>query len=138
MQTRIFPGRFENLEEISHFVIQAAEKAGLDDSAVYAVELAVDEAATNIIEHAYQGEGRGEICCSFEIIQEGLKVMLQDWGVPFNPLEVPEPILGAPLDQIQSSGLGLFFIRKLMDEVRFEFSIEKGNTVTMIKRKKQS
>jgi len=136
MQTRFFPSRLETLTEISLFVTQAAEKAGLDDSAVYAIELAVDEAATNIIEHAYQGEDQGEICCTLEIIQEGLKVILQDWGAPFDPLEVPEPTLGVPLERVQSSGLGLFFIRKLMDEVRFEFSDEKGNTVTMIKRKK--
>lgn len=136
MRTRNFPGRFENLAEISRFVVQAAEEAGLDESAVYAVQLAVDEAATNIIEHAYQGEGRGEIQCSIEIGEGGLKVTLQDWGVPFNPTEIPDPTLGVPLEEVQPSGLGLFFIRKLMDEVRFEFSAEKGNSVTMIKRKK--
>jgi serine/threonine-protein kinase RsbW len=135
MPTKTFPGRFSSLSEIAAFVIRAARKAGLDDAAVYAVELAVDEAATNIIEHAYQGEGQGEICCTFKIIPEGLQVMLQDWGIPFNPLEVPEPTIEVPLEQVQSSGLGLFFMRKLMDEVQFKFSKENGNTVTMIKKR---
>jgi serine/threonine-protein kinase RsbW len=134
MQTQKFPGRLEKLADISLFVVQVAEEAGLDESAVYAVQLAVDEAATNIIEHAYQGEDRGEICCSIEVIQDGLKITLQDWGAPFNPQEIPEPTIGAPLENVQSSGLGLFFIRKLMDEVQFDFSAEKGNTVTMVKR----
>jgi serine/threonine-protein kinase RsbW len=135
MQTKIFPGQLEQLADISLFVVQVAEEAGLDESAVYAVQLAVDEAATNIIEHAYQGEDRGEICCSIESNQEGVKITLQDWGIPFNPAEIPEPIIGAPLEEVQSSGLGLFFIRKLMDEVRFDFSADKGNTVTMIKKR---
>jgi serine/threonine-protein kinase RsbW len=134
MQTRIFPGRLERLADISLFVVQIAEEAGLDESAVYAVQLAVDEAATNIIEHAYQGEDRGEICCTIDTDQQGVKIILQDWGAPFNPAEIPEPIIGAPLEEVQSSGLGLFFIRKLMDEVLFEFSADKGNTVTMVKR----
>ncbi len=135
MPTKTFPGRFSSLSKISAFVTQTARKAGLGEAAVYAVELAVDEAATNIIEHAYQGEGRGEICCILEIIPEGLQVTLQDWGIPFNPLDVPEPTINVPLEQVQSSGLGLFFMRKLMDEVRFEFTEENGNTVTMIKKR---
>jgi serine/threonine-protein kinase RsbW len=135
MPTKTFPGRFSSLSNISAFVILAAKKAGLGEAAVYAVELAVDEAATNIIEHAYQGEGRGEICCTLEITSDGLQVILQDWGIPFNPLEVPEPTINVPLEDVQSSGLGLFFMRKLMDEVRFEFSEEKGNTVTMVKKR---
>jgi len=136
MRKRTFPGRLDKLADISLFVVQAAEEAGLDDSGVYAIELAVDEAATNIIEHAYQGEDRGEICCSIEVNRDGLKVILQDWGNPFDPKKVPEPTLGASLEKIQSSGLGLFFIRKLMDEVQFEFSKEKGNTITLVKRRK--
>jgi serine/threonine-protein kinase RsbW len=135
MLTRKFPGQLESLAEISQFVIQEAEKAGLDSSAVYAVELAVDEAATNIIEHAYLGEYSGDIECSFENLTDGIKVTLQDWGLPFDPDSIPDPVIGAPLEQVQSSGLGLYFIRKLMDEVQFNFSVEQGNTVMMIKRK---
>ena len=137
MRTKIFPGQYKKLADISQFVIQAAEEAGLDDSALYAVELAVDEAATNIIEHAYQGEDRGDICCSIEVNPEAVRIILQDWGNPFNPLEVPEPSIGAPLEMVKPSGLGLYFIRKLMDEVLFDFSSDKGNTITLIKKRRK-
>lgn len=137
MRTKIFPGRYNKLADISLFVVQAAEEAGLDDSAVYAVELAVDEAATNIIEHAYQGEDRGDICCSIDVNPEAVMITLQDWGKPFNPLDVPEPSIGAPLEKIKPSGLGLYFIKKLMDEVFFEFSSDLGNRITLIKKKKK-
>ena len=53
------PGQFDHLEQISKFVEQSGVEAGLDTTAICRCQLAVDEACTNIIEHAYQGEGRG-------------------------------------------------------------------------------
>ncbi len=54
------PGKFDRLEQISRFIEQAGYEAGLDQTAVSRCQLAVDEACTNIIEHAYQGEGHGK------------------------------------------------------------------------------
>lgn len=50
-------GRFENLATIADFVIQAAQASGLDEKAVFEVQMAVDEACTNIIQHDYGGGG---------------------------------------------------------------------------------
>ncbi len=137
MRSKKFSGCLENLEKIGDFIIQAAQQAGLDDSAAYQVQLAVDEAATNIIEHAYGGDGQGDIRCCYEISPEALTIVLIDQGVPFDPELVPEPITNAPLECVKSRGLGLFLMRKVMDEVRFEFSPQKGNMLTMVKRKKR-
>jgi serine/threonine-protein kinase RsbW len=134
MQTANFPGRYESLVKISEFFVEAAKKAGLSDAAVYQVELAVDEACTNIIEHSYQGEGKGNIYCRWEITNQGLKVVLEDHGRPFNPKKVPTPKPGAKLSDVKSRGAGLFLIRKMMDEVHFEFG-KQGNRLTMVKRK---
>ncbi|NJN43607.1 MAG: ATP-binding protein [Anaerolineae bacterium] len=57
--TATFPGQFKSLEKISQFVQKAASQAGLDEEALYSVELAVDEACSNIIEHAYQAKIKG-------------------------------------------------------------------------------
>ena len=59
MKSITVPGRYENLVKLSEFARQAAQEAGLDSFAIYSVETAVEEACTNIIEHAYGGEGRG-------------------------------------------------------------------------------
>ena len=67
MKTVTVPGRYENLVKISSFVVQAAKEAGFDAAATYAVELAVDEACSNIIDHAYGGENIGEMQCSVEV-----------------------------------------------------------------------
>lgn len=130
-----FPGRYASLAAIGKFIVGAAQEAGLDPRAVHAVELAVDEASTNIIEHAYGGEGRGDIeitCC---INSTGLTVILRDRGRPFDPDSVPPPDLHAPLEERNGGGLGLHFMRQLMDEVRFEFTPDSGNVLLMIKRK---
>ena len=134
-ETKTFPGRFENLAKITDFVIRAARSAGLDQTAVYAVEMAVDEACANIIAHAYGGEGKGDIECTCQIDAGELIVTLRDHGSPFDPSRVPEPDVTAPLEERDEGGLGLYLIRKVMDEVHFEFSSDCGNTLTLVKRK---
>lgn len=135
MPTAKFPARFESLEKISQFVVQAARDAGFDESAVYAVELAVDEACSNIIEHAYGGADVGDIQCSYQIANNSLTIVLRDKGRPFDPNSVLEPNFGAPIEQLQPRGAGLFLMRKLMDEVRFEFAADSGNVLTMVKHR---
>ena len=120
---------------ISEFVARAAEAAGLDARAVYQVELAVDEACSNIVEHAYGGEGHGDIEVTCRINSDGLTVMLRDYGRPFDPTGVAPPDLHASLEDRDLGGLGLYFMRQLMDEVHFEFTPDSGNLLTMVKRK---
>ena len=136
-QTLVFPGRFESLAAISEFVTDAARAAGLDACAVDAVQLAVDEACSNIVEHAYGGERHGEIKCTCRVNNDGLTVILRDHGRPFDPSLVPEPNTNPTLDDetCTGGGLGLYFMRQLMDEVCFEFTPDSGNVVTMVKRK---
>lgn len=131
-----FPGRFDSLAPISEFVMRAAEAAGLDEQAVYAVQLAVDEASTNVIEHAYGGEGRGEIeitCC---VNSDGLTVTLRDYGSHFDSERLASPNLHATLEERNGGGLGLYLMHQLMDEVGFDSSSDCGNILTMVKRKK--
>ena len=135
MPTRKFPGRHESLAALSDYVSKQAAAAGLDENEVYAVQLAVDEAATNIIDHAYGGEERGEIECTCTVRGTELTVTLKDQGKPFVPGEVPDLPMGLPLEKISPGGAGLFLMKKLMDEIHFEFQ-GGGNVLTMIKRKK--
>jgi len=135
LQTKhgIFPGRYENLEKICDLVTEQATQAGFDDSAVYAIQTAVDEACSNIIEHAYQGEDRGSIEIFASADSDCLTIRLIDQGLPFNPESIPEPDIHASLDERDNHGLGLFFMHKLMDRIDFEFSEATGNILTMVK-----
>jgi len=109
----------------------------LDEKEIYAVQLAVDEAASNIIEHAYGGENRGDIECTCTVSKNEIEVVLKDQGESFVPEEIPDLAIGAPLEDFGPRGAGLVLMNKLMDEVRFEF-LEGGNVLTMVKRKKRS
>jgi serine/threonine-protein kinase RsbW len=134
-QTAVFPGRYDSLNRILEFVAAAAEQAGLDRRAVQAVQLAVDEACSNIIEHAYGGESRGDIECTCCVDEDALVTRLADQGAPFDPDAVPAPDLEAPLEDRTEGGLGVFIMRQLMDEIHYDFTPQSGNVLTLVKRR---
>ena len=132
----IVPASFASLEKIRDYFSQAASKAGLDEDAVFEVQLAVDEAASNIIDHAYDGECESEIECTYEILKDGLCLNLHDHGRPFDPDKVELPDIISDPARRKQGGLGLYFMRQMMDEVNFSFSGDGGNDLTMIKRRR--
>jgi serine/threonine-protein kinase RsbW len=143
MRSIVLTAQFENLENVREFVGQAAMDGGLKPSAVYAVQLAVDEAFSNIIEHAYGGECLENVQCSCEITDEALVVKLRDCGQSFQPGRIPAPDLTSDLQNRKIGGLGLYFMRQLMDDVDFIFTIdpETGrpcNILKMVKHKEST
>ena len=135
MPTRIFPGEFSSLAEISDFIAENTKLAGFDERETYSVQLAVDEACSNIIEHAYGKEISGDIECICTPGQDGITVVLKDTGKSFKPDEVPDLDVGVPLSKLGNRGAGVFLMNKLMDEVNFEFDEQGGTTLTMFKKK---
>lgn len=135
MPTRKFSSNLGNLESICTFVTRYAKQAGLDDRQVYAVQLAVDEAATNIIEHGYCSSGEGDVTITCQPEADGLRVVLHDHAPPFDPDEIPLPNTSASLEELKPRGIGVFLIRKMMDEVNYAFDAEEGNRLTLFKRR---
>ncbi len=135
MPSARFPGRYESLAKITQFVSQAARSADLNQKEIYEVVLAVEEACANIIDHAYKGEGLGEIDLTCETIEGGLRVILRDRGHPFDPEAIPNPDFSVPLEDLKPGGAGLFLMRKLMDDLQFDFNKSEGNVLTMTKLK---
>lgn len=138
----VLSAQFENLDRVREFVAESAEECGLEPAAVYAVQLAVDEAFSNIVEHAYGGESDEEIECACQIVGKNLEVTMIDCGKPFDPSQVPGPNLEAELQEREVGGLGLYFIYQLMDEVHFSFTkkLELGkncNLLRMVKYKEK-
>ena len=135
MCTVQFAAKFEFLDEIRGYVGEIARASGFGDKDVYNIQLATDEAASNIIEHAYEGvtDGVVEISCGMK--GKELQIVLVDHGEPFDPSEVPLPDLKADLAERKIGGLGIFLMRKLMDEVHYHSNTDKSNVLTMIKRK---
>jgi anti-sigma regulatory factor (Ser/Thr protein kinase) len=65
-------------------------------------------------------------------------VVIYDHGAPFDPTQVPELDTEAPLHKRPAGGMGLFFIRKLVDEVEFKFGTPQGNQLILFKRREIS
>jgi serine/threonine-protein kinase RsbW len=138
LQRRVFAGKFCNLEPIARFVAQATEDAGLSERAAYAVQMAVDEACSNIIEHAYGGEGIGSIDCVYEVTTDRLIITLRDKGRPFDPSLVSDPDFDVQLEDRVLGGLGVYLIRQLMDAVDHRYEPEEGNVLTLVKCRETS
>jgi serine/threonine-protein kinase RsbW len=134
MSKIVFDANFDNLDEIREIVAEAARQVGFSDKEIYAIQLAADEASSNIIEHAYAGVTGGKLEIDINISDNKLKIIMRDHGKPFDPASVPEPNVKADLSERKIGGLGMYLMRKLMDEVSYESSPETGNILTMIKR----
>lgn len=128
------PGRFEYLATIADFIAETGHDADYDQDMIFHVQMAVDEACSNVIEHAYQGQDKGDITLSCDCKKEEWVIAISDTGRSFDPDSVPEPDLDASLEDIKTGGLGLYFMRQLMDEVEFSFDEKKGNKLRMVKR----
>jgi len=137
MQSVQFPAKFDYLDEIRDFVGEIARKGGFGSKEIYNIQLATDEAASNIIEHAYEGVNNGVLELSCGMQGSTIVIVLVDHGEPFDPSEIPMPDLKADLSERKIGGLGIFLMRKLMDEVRYDSQPGKNsNTLTMVKHKR--
>jgi len=133
---------FKNLEKLTVFIGKTAQQAGFGEDIIYRIQLAVDEACSNIIEHGYGGETHHRIECICSYNDGELTIKLMDQGKTFNPDQIPEPDTKANLEERNQGGLGVFFIRQLMDEVSYTIgaavdasSETPVNILTMVKRK---
>ena len=124
----------ENVPRAIECVTEWARKAGFDERALYKIQLAVDEACANVVDHAYTGAEPGdiEVCCRLD--DRLLTIQVRDWGKGFDLGGVKDPDLEAPLEERSLGGLGLFLVRQVMDEVQFRSDPEQGNELMMSKR----
>ena len=125
-------GKLENLSLIGEFIGDSMRSFGLDEHKTFEVQLAVDEACTNIIEYGYANErGTIDIVCWRK--NEEIVVVIKDRGKPFDPTSVQPPDLNASLEERTTGGLGIYFMKTLMDKVKYEFSGGK-NVLTLVVR----
>ena len=135
MPQQTFPAKFEFLDEIREFVAQVAREGGFSEKMIYSLQLAADEAASNIIEHAYEGVADASLVITCSMRGDEITITMQDRGRPFDPDTVKEPDLKADLSERQIGGLGVYLMRKIMDSVHYESNPGTGNQLTMTKRR---
>ncbi len=128
------PARHNQLVVFAREARAAAGEAGMSEAEAYRVELAVDEACANIVDHAYAGDP-GEI--DMEIAWVPAKtfvVTLTDQGRPFIVPEGPPASPPKSIEELRVGGLGLRIIRQAMSDARWEFGVgaADGRTVNRL------
>ena len=126
--------RTENLSLIRDFVSSKTSDAGLAKDEIENVMLAVDEACTNIIKHAYNSFPDGEIVIKLEYNSDKLLVTIIDHGSTFDPNGIPDPDLQKYYRDGRVGGLGMFLMKTLMDDVKYITVPGKYNQVLLSKR----
>ncbi len=131
-QLRI-PSQTDNLEIIRSFVSRVAEKVGFDDDDVNKIELAIDEACTNVIKHAYRKDPLKPIDIVIQIDYQKLTCIVTDRGKGFDPKIIKMPDMKEYLAELRVGGLGIYLMRTLMDEVDYDIRPGVRNRVKMVK-----
>jgi serine/threonine-protein kinase RsbW len=131
------PSNTENLAMIRDFVNGIGMRAGLPASEVANLEMAVDEACANVIEHAYGPEVTKEVSVKATIDDETVQIDVVDTGKGFDPGEISQLNLDQLVAERKSGGLGMRLMKTLMDEVHYAIIPGQKNELRMIKRLKK-
>ncbi len=123
-----FPGLAESVPLIRARIQEVARAVGFAEPAVRDILIAVSEAATNALKYGTPGGAADTILITWRVAPDRLVLQVRDRGNGFDPLAVPAPVP----EQLREGGMGVYFIRTLMDEVAFEHD-GAGTTVQMIK-----
>ena len=119
IHTLAIPSSTRYLEDVRRFVVTHAQEANFPEDAVEQFKIAVDEACTNVIEHAYGGKDDHEVDIAIIIDPDRFTVRIRDEGEPFDQSSYHEPDLLALTKKRRGGGLGVHIIRRLMDRVEY-------------------
>ncbi|HEU0176786.1 MAG TPA: ATP-binding protein [Blastocatellia bacterium] len=132
------PSSTENLALIREFVTAVGRQAQLDEPEVSNLELAVDEACANVIEHAYGHDITKEVIVRAKFDDESLRISVIDEGLGFDPGNVNQESVEQLIHDRKSGGLGIRLIKKLMDDVSYEIVPGQKNELHMTMKIRKS
>lgn len=121
------------IERLAGMVEEFAERHGLPAKAVFEINLSLDELLTNIISYAYEDTLSHPILVTVAVEDRDVAITLEDDGRAYNPFTAPAPDLNLPLQDRAIGGLGVHFVRNLMDA--FEYRRERDRNIVFLKKK---
>ena len=134
MISKTFPAKTEELPEVLGFVEETLESYECSMKNQTAICVAIEEVFVNVANYAY-GAGSGEATLDIGFAEDSREVTfcLSDRGIPFDPLQKPDPDITLSVEERQIGGLGIFIVKKTMDTVRYDYEDGK-NILTMVKK----
>lgn len=133
--TLVIPSQTRYLNLVTGLAKRAALVAGLDDAAAAKVSIAVDEAVTNVILHAYHGEGEHSVELELRFTEQALEIHIlhSGQGIRSDQMVLPDP--KEYIKHPRKGGLGLLLMSRFMDEVQFKADEVSGrNECCLIKK----
>ena len=119
---------------IRDFVKSIGTQSGMEDMEVARLELAVDEACSNVMEHAYDSDGTQEVSIRATVDESSLQIEVIDTGKGFDPEAVEQAKLKDLISARRTGGLGMRLMKSFMDEVHYQMLPGVKNELRMVKR----
>lgn len=123
------PSQAKYLSVVRAATVNIGKLYGMDEPVIEDVKLAVDEACSNVIKHAYKGNPSRKIVVKYRTIQDRFEVIIEDSGMKGRM----ELMKGRSLDDIRPGGLGIHFIKRVFDVFEFDEKKKDGNRLILIK-----
>jgi serine/threonine-protein kinase RsbW len=127
------PNEMGVLGPLQAFVAEAARARGFGQKALAEIEVALEEAVSNVVHHAYEEGEEAAFDVTVEAVPLGLALTVADRGIPYAPESVPAYSAPRDADEAPSKGLGLFLMRRLADEVTFSNLGPRGKETRLVK-----
>ena len=123
----------ENIETVTAFVNEQLEALACPMKAQIQIDIAIDELFSNIAHYAYH-PGVGPATVRVEVVEDPMAVVITfiDEGVPYDPLSTEDPDTSLSAEERQIGGLGIYMVKKSMDEVVYEY--KEGRNILRIKK----
>jgi serine/threonine-protein kinase RsbW len=131
------PSSTENLALIRDFVGNIGKQAGMAETELSMLALAVDEACANVMEHAYGLDQTQEVIVRVTLDVDALKIQVIDTGKGFDPVQIEQKDVKKLIAERRSGGLGMRIMKVYMDEVQYQMKPGERNELTMIKKLKK-
>lgn len=125
--------RLGEIERLAGEVTRLGQAHGLPAETVFDLNLALEETVSNIIRHGYAGRAGHGVSVTVHLAGESIAVTVEDDAAPFDPSKHPAPDLTVPLEDRPDGGMGVYLIRRLMDEV--DYRREEGRNVLTLKKR---
>lgn len=129
----ILKNDFSEITFLSKKLEEYAAAGKIPEDKLFNINLALDELLTNTISYGYNDENRHEIIVKFIFGEHDLEIRIEDDGIEFNPLNAKEPDINAPLEERRIGGLGIHFVKTLMDDVTYKRENDR-NILTIYKK----
>jgi anti-sigma regulatory factor (Ser/Thr protein kinase) len=119
---------------IAQFCVkEAARKFGFEEDDLYKLELAVEEAITNVVHHAFEAGEAGSFDIICERVSRGIRISIKEKGLPFDPNKLPLYSRPDSVDELSPSGLGTFLMKEMVDEAAYRNLGSEGKELHLVK-----